>query len=80
MIFLVNNNVVGSIPASGQILNYGKHLMIGKHGNGEQYLPGTIDEIRISNIARSNSWIATEYSNQNDPFNFLSFGPEEVAP
>ena len=40
---------------------------------------GTIDEIRISNIARSNSWITTSYDNQNDPSNFLRFGSEEIG-
>ncbi len=41
---------------------------------------GTIDEIRISNIARSNNWISSCYNNQNNPSNFLSFGPEETGP
>jgi len=44
------------------------------------YYSGVIDEIRISKICRSSSWISTEYNNQNDPFSFLSFGPEESAP
>ena len=44
------------------------------------YYDGFIDEIRISKICRSSSWISTEYNNQNDPFNFLSFGPEESPP
>src|SRR4029077_18388682 len=26
---------------------------------------GTIDEVRVSNVARSADWIATEYNNQN---------------
>jgi hypothetical protein len=44
------------------------------------YYNGVIDEIRISKICRSSSWISTEYNNQNDPFSFLSFGPEESTP
>jgi len=44
------------------------------------YYNGAIDEIRISKICRSSSWISTEYNNQNDPFSFLSFGPEESTP
>lgn len=39
-----------------------------------------IDEIRWSKIARSSEWISTEYNNQNDPLNFISFGPEETGP
>jgi hypothetical protein len=34
---------------------------------------GLMDEFRISNIVRDSSWIATEYSNQNDPSQFLDF-------
>ena len=36
---------------------------------------GIIDEARISNIARSADWIATEYNNQNGSFSFYSLGP-----
>ncbi|MFX0144343.1 MAG: DUF2341 domain-containing protein, partial [Candidatus Hodarchaeota archaeon] len=40
---------------------------------------GRIDEARISNIARSDSWIKTEYVNQNDPDSFYSVGnPKSV--
>jgi MSHA biogenesis protein MshQ len=44
------------------------------------YYNGLIDEIRISKICRSTSWISTGYNNQNNPSNFLSFGPEETVP
>ncbi len=43
----------------------------------QNYFQGIIDEVRISNIYRDSSWIVTEYNNQNDPTNFLVFGPEE---
>jgi YD repeat-containing protein len=36
---------------------------------------GTIDEIRLSKIARSADWVATEYNNQNSPATFYSAGP-----
>ncbi|MFX1436466.1 MAG: LamG-like jellyroll fold domain-containing protein [Promethearchaeota archaeon] len=35
---------------------------------------GQIDEVRISNIARSAEWIATEYINQINPSSFYSIG------
>ncbi|MFX1427153.1 MAG: DUF2341 domain-containing protein, partial [Promethearchaeota archaeon] len=38
------------------------------------YFNGTIDEVRISNIARSAGWINTEYNNQYDPNSFYSIG------
>ncbi|MFX0185913.1 MAG: DUF2341 domain-containing protein, partial [Candidatus Hodarchaeota archaeon] len=38
---------------------------------------GTIDEVRISSIARSADWIATEYNNQYSPTSFYSLNTEE---
>jgi hypothetical protein len=38
------------------------------------YYNGTIDEVRISNSARSADWILTEYNNQHDPSSFYSVG------
>jgi len=35
--------------------------------------PGFIDEVRISSIARSSSWITTTYNNIHSPGNFLTF-------
>ena len=35
---------------------------------------GIIDELRISNIARSQEWIKTQYNNQNDPNKFYNIG------
>ena len=40
---------------------------------------GRIDEVRISNIARSTDWISTEYNNQNSPSTFYSVGSEETV-
>jgi hypothetical protein len=42
-----------------------------------EFFTGSIDEVRISNSARSVDWIKTEYNNQNSPGTFHSFGPEE---
>ncbi|UCH88964.1 MAG: DUF2341 domain-containing protein [Thermoplasmata archaeon] len=38
---------------------------------------GIIDELRVSNVARSADWIATEYNNQNSPGTFFTKSPEE---
>jgi hypothetical protein len=39
-------------------------------------LDGIIDEVRISNIARSPDWILTEYRNQSSPATYISVGPQ----
>lgn len=45
--------------------------------DGTNFLNCAVDEARVSiGIARSATWIATEYSNQNDPANFYTIGPE----
>jgi hypothetical protein len=38
---------------------------------------GVLDEVRISNIARSAGWVATEYSNQSSPSTFVVVGSEQ---
>lgn len=40
---------------------------------------GGLDEIRVSNIARSTDWISAEYTNQNTPGTFYSVGVQEVG-
>jgi hypothetical protein len=51
-------------------------LAIGRQGSASAYYfePGTIDEVRISNTARSAAWVATEYNNQSSPSTFFTLG------
>lgn len=44
---------------------------------GLRYVNGLIDEVRISNIAKSADWIKTSYNNQKSPSTFYSIGVEE---
>ena len=47
------------------------------------YLNGSLDEARVSGIARSADWIAAEYSNQSSPSTFYALRPEnaeEIVP
>lgn len=58
------------------------HLGLGNDYNGTEggLYPMTqvmLDEFRISNTARSCSWITTCYHNQNNPESFYSIGAEE---
>ncbi len=39
------------------------------------YYNGLMDEVRISNTARSADWIVTEYNNQSSPSTFYTVGP-----
>ena len=44
----------------------------------QQEFDGGIDEVRVSGVARSADWIATEWANQNSPSTFYQFLTEEV--
>jgi len=78
-----NGNIVTVNNAifHGGWTNSGENILtIGVGGNPLDYFDGIIDEIRISNIARSSTWIETSYNTMNDPSSFMSFGPEESNP
>ena len=45
-----------------------------------QLFDGVIDEVRISNVARSPGWIWTEYQNQNSPSTFHYLNASETSP
>ncbi|MHA2332967.1 MAG: DUF2341 domain-containing protein, partial [Candidatus Hodarchaeales archaeon] len=53
-------------------------IRIGRSAIGFYPFNGSIDEVRVSNVARSADWIATGYNNQHDPTNFLSVDTEEI--
>ena len=48
-------------------------------GTYPDYWNGYLDEVRISNVARTAEWIATEYASQNDPGSFYSLAGEEIG-
>jgi outer membrane protein assembly factor BamB len=45
---------------------------IGRTARVDGLIDGLIDEVRISNVARSAAWITTEYNNQSSPATFYS--------
>lgn len=73
---LANNSSVYSNADSGlnTTLSNG---MIGADIGGE-FFYGGLDEIRISNIARSANWLTTTYNNQNSPSTFYTVGTQET--
>ena len=46
--------------------------------DGTGYFNGAIDEVRLSNVARSAAWISTEYNNQYAPASFYVIGTLET--
>jgi len=77
LILYKNGSEVGRQNASGVITNNGT----GAIGKAQSYLTtGLIDEVNVSNTARSAAWILTSYNNQNSPSTFYSLGSEDGYP
>lgn len=72
---------VGSASASGLPTVTGNdQMLIGRSTCQPRFLSGDIDEVRVSNIARSAGWIQTEYNNQASPSGFYGIGTQQLAP
>lgn len=56
----------------------GTLTLAGPNSASGQYFTGTIDEIRVSNIARDANWVSIEYTNQYTPQSFYSITSEET--
>ncbi|MEM2780199.1 MAG: DUF2341 domain-containing protein, partial [Candidatus Bathyarchaeia archaeon] len=57
----------------------GRPLYLGSNYRGGECFEGLIDELRISNISRSQGWILTSYRNQKDPASLCAVGDEELS-
>jgi hypothetical protein len=67
----------GSTAGSGLELD-GENY-IGRRLSGS-YWSGDLDEIRVSDAARSSTWIGASYRNQDDPVTYQTLGSEERYP
>jgi hypothetical protein len=71
----ISSTSEGSIPST--IHNPSVNFRIGARSNGNGPFHGNIDEVRVSNAARSADWIRAEFNNQTSPSSFYSFGAEQ---
>jgi len=69
---------VGTSTTSSIFNNVGTPLYIGRSIYSTRCFRGSLDEISISNVARSADWIFTQYNNQFNPATFYSVGAEET--
>ncbi|MDD2666872.1 MAG: DUF2341 domain-containing protein [Methanocellales archaeon] len=79
--FYVNGSVQSGTSSSNpnvlqNKLTFGCEL--DSSNNPYRYFSGYIDEVRISNTARSANWIKTEHNNQDAPSTFYTLGDEET--
>ena len=70
----VNGVQESSTPLTETIIAEPQGLNIGKPSDGTDmyYMNGRIDELRVSNVARSDAWIHTEYTMMSSPSSFLT--------
>ncbi len=71
------SNPATSAYTSG-IGNSTSDLFIGSRSSG-QFAQGTIDEVRISDNARSSDWLATGYNNTYAPSTFYTLGTAQTC-
>ena len=58
-------------------INLNQDFFIGARnnaGSADQYMEGEVDEIRISDIARSESWMLAQYETQQPSSTFITYG------
>lgn len=76
--FYQNGAANGSGSITGTITDTGRHAFIGTRedlGTGTMF-KGSMDELKVSNVARSTNWILTVYRNENAPSGFYTLGAE----
>ncbi len=69
----VNGVSSATLSYSGTPATDALSYRIGKRWDNNDTFKGDLDEIRVSNTARSASWILAEYHSQNDPATFVTF-------
>ncbi len=55
-------------------------LELGSDANLDSWLLGTLDELRVSEVVRSDEWIRANFATQSDPGAFTSVGAPETVP
>jgi predicted glutamine amidotransferase len=81
--FYVNGvqvTTIGTATIASIFNNAGTPLYIGRSYTTGRYLKGSLDEIRLSNPARSADYILTSYDNQKNPSLFCQVGAEQSLP
>jgi MSHA biogenesis protein MshQ len=73
-----NGSLIGTQDYSIAMANHGI-LSTNRQGKFDGWVKSTIDEVRISDTARSSDWILTSYNNQSSPASFYTIGSEEVS-
>ena len=66
-----NGDLVTEVDGPGFLQSNTETVTIGASDDSDHFWNGTIDEVRISDVARSGGWIKTSHNNQDDPASFF---------
>ncbi len=66
-----NGDLVTEVDGPAFLQSNTESVTIGSSDNSEHFWNGTIDEVRISDVARSAGWIKTSHNNQFEPASFF---------
>ena len=72
----VDGKLVAERAGSGLIQTNDTDVTIGSILHNSARFEGIIEEVRISNTARNDDWIKTEYNNLINPEGFIRIGEE----
>ncbi len=76
-----NGAVIGTFAWSGRVAqNSAVQATIGDNPVDDRYFDGVLDEVRLSRVARTPAWLATQHLNQRAPASFYTVGWEEQGP
>jgi hypothetical protein len=73
-------NHAGALATGGAAVTIGSRREAAQNPNFTNPFNGPIDEVRVSNTARSADWLSTEYNNQNSPASFETIGSNQTNP
>lgn len=70
---------IGSVPYEGEMPQISADVIIGSDAAGENFFAGEVDEVRISKVARSVSWIKAAYAAEGPEGAFSGVGQEMMS-
>ena len=59
-------------PTGSYVSDASSNLYLGNVADGTRAFSGALDELRLSSVARSPGWLATQFRNQSSPGAFYS--------
>jgi len=79
LVSINNGAIIGTDTSGATTLFTPIKVHFGSYGTGA-YFKGTIDEVKISGVRRSNAWLYTSYNTVNNRTTFAVFGTTETLP